>query len=359
MTQGSGAWPFPAGEEDNRIIRGMHNGQPFELELGNFPPDEPTFLDKINQLWRGKKEKFFAKVHSHVGGVFYKILKHDHEARFTGQLLHARWLREDEDDPPLDVGTVVVGGKDRRGRYCFQRTPLRYMNFDGICSLDEANPTVSNGFQSDVVNLGCTNDGTAGQEQRLLMHLRKPVVMPYDATSGQAGPQIGVRIKGDMDVTVTASPNQAVSWEYGFGYELRAVLSDFDPTTATWKWAYTDGSLTVDTDAATSWGYRKVGSGLSALMAIGGELDPTNDWTPGTGGVFSVNCQGWGAPGPYSWTGTSDWSAHTIYGVELRVVPAETYPVKGTGAGIDDMTWESTTWAFVPGSCVWLNPWYF
>jgi len=119
MTQGSGAWPFPAGEEDNRIIRGMHNGQPFELELGNFPPDEPTFLDKINWLWRGKKEVCFAKIHSHLGGDFYRILKHFREKSVSGQLLRARWLKPRSYDPPMSTGSWVVVRKDVDGRYCF------------------------------------------------------------------------------------------------------------------------------------------------------------------------------------------------------------------------------------------------
>lgn len=313
MSEHSGAWPFPHADDKDSVLRCVirldgGKAQPAYIDFGGFPPDEDTLLDDVRKLKKGQYKKFFAKIHSHVGGIWYKLKEHYGKPRtfvFSGPLLHAYWLRENDDDPDLDVGTVVVGGIDRRGRHCFQRVPEIFVVADAINAVDQRLPETVFASQSN-----CSNDGTANEEERLLIHFPHAVTVLWD--SSNAMPNLGIRAYHDVDFVIAwgNGPLYSTDLEIGYGTEMRLILGDFTPASVTWKWCYTDGNLSLGTDVAT----------FSDIYRFdppsGWDLDGTTETTEHYPDKNPIGDTGTEVGGFGNWNPTDE----TCYGVELRHV---------------------------------------
>ena len=114
---------FPRAEDNTNLINCKIDGVPRLIELGAFPPDEPTFLGKIAELWKGKRKFFYAKVKSYVGGLTYTLLELNDVSRGFGTVrgapIRAMWLRPRSYDPPMAVGSWVIASYDRNKRCVF------------------------------------------------------------------------------------------------------------------------------------------------------------------------------------------------------------------------------------------------
>jgi hypothetical protein len=321
MSDPSGWWEFPDhpghGEPGFRC---SINGVPSYVNLGDFPEHagHETFLDRLRKLeTRGRK--FFARIRSHVGGVTYKILEHRGDPlkmTFTGPLLQAYWLRSSSDDPDLDVGTVVVAGRDAKGRVCFQVESAVFIGADAINRIDEANAET---VYADTDN--CSNDGTGGAEERLLIHFPHETPVLWNDDYGY----VNLGVEGYQSLLYTIAwgggPNYSTDLDIAFGTKMRLVLNDFEPTTVTWKSAITDGGLTLGSVDAT----------FSDIH----NFDPSAIWDPGGPGAttdFTLPKNPLGGQGTEINSFASDPTDTSCYGVELRFVAASVDSYSGGSA---------------------------
>ena len=315
---------FPP-DHDSAFIDGKVRGQPFSLDTGGFPSDEASGAASFGG-GLGLRNLFLARVKRQISGVWYYIQRHVNDRTYDGRLLRAYWLREQADDPALDAGAIVVGGRDRRGRFCFQRTPEIYVAADAINRVDEANPEVAYASSDS-----CSNTGAASSEERLLIHFPSAVTVLWD--SDYAHPNLGIRAYHDVDFVIDwgAGPTYATYLDVGYGTQMRLITSDFTPASVTWKWCYTDGNLSLGTDVASftdlyefdpPWGWDLTAGKTTAHSP---DKNPIGDNGTEVGGFGSWNP-----------------SDTTCYGVELRHVAPT---VDGYSGGTEPPTMNSYTHA--------------
>ena len=331
-------WTFPR-DDSTPTLQCTERGTPHNFNIGGFPAGDPSWMDKIAQMWSGKRKRFFARIHSHVGGVWYKILEHQQDAAFSGPLLHAYWLREQADDPALDVGAIVIGGKDRLGRYCFQRVPEIYVGVDAVNKLDQLNDATP---YTSAASVSAINDGAVGEEERVIAHFKQPVTVLVDNDEGWRNLALRAYQWCEFTVNWGAGPVFAYDLWVDCSVEMRLILADFTPSTITWDWAYTQGNLTLDTEEFT----RTMTTYFTA----------NSDWDPGTDqNTMHRNRE---HLGNYGMEQEATWTpgATTAYGIELRyVAPVVTKP---TGGAVTVVTYDHRMYLSALTSIAWRKLWW-
>lgn len=285
----------------------------------------------------------------------------------TGTKLTLREAREDNRSKGITDNTIVEMRADNRQTgvivftFPFNRP---FMMFDGACLLEEANITANTHYTNAELISGdkfagdfySTNDGTAGQEEVLLMHLEKPIQMGFADLPLAYGPvYLAIFISGTLTARFTGGTPEA--FYYGFGYRAFPCHTDFDVTTATHEWAYTNGNLERGPNELIPTGCRAYRAGQPDVWCVGGSVDPHNDWDP-TQHDFKTSALGWGNRSIYpSEESGVGWRDVTIYGVEIRYKTPELWAIPA-GQNPIDYDFSVLMEPHTPGSSVWLNPWW-
>lgn len=113
--------------------------------------------------------------------------------------------------------------------------------------------------------------GSSAPEKRVVIHSAR--------VYGSARPIERIAIDGVGLLSGYVEGNYTTLYAYA---ELRAILADFDVTTITWKWAYTDGNLTLGTDVARQlniYGQGNISAHGWPLISFGdGATSPIDAW---------------------------------------------------------------------------------
>ena len=212
------------------------------------------------------------------------------------------------------------------------------MKFDWFNKIDEANSTTA---YADIEE--CQNDGTTGEEERVLMHLAYPLTPPYWAGGTESPLVVPLIIGGNLILALTKSVFYPWDIRYAAGYGAYAITEEFDQE-VTW-----DTKPDVDATPAVAEDTAWVPSAENGYP-ISGRLLCDAGWDTNAQNVridYAMRIM----PGLDAYV-NADWTALTVYGVELRC-KTPLVEEQGLGSGLALDSWFQSTTAVPKGAGIW------